>query len=185
MPRGSEGVIDLDGAPVENIEHPDIQALIARGSELGVPDERFFKLLAHNPTFAKILGDSLFRSHTEGNVDHKLKEIIRIQLALLAGDHYFAGMRSKEALADGLSEEDIKAGCGKFMSDDRFSNSEKWALNYAYFMYREPKKVDAAFYDEGKCYFSEAQIMELGAFIAFHYGMQVFIRTLGWLPDPN
>ena len=27
--------------------------------------------------------------------------------------------------------------------------------------------------------FSEAQIMELGAFIAFHYGVQMFMRSLG------
>jgi hypothetical protein len=26
---------------------------------------------------------------------------------------------------------------------------------------------------------SEARIMELGAFIAFHYGMQMFMRSLG------
>ncbi len=45
-------------------------------------------------------------------------------------------------------------------------------------MYREPEKVDAAFYDEGKRHFTEAQIMELGGMIAVHYGMQVFMRTL-------
>ena len=30
-----------------------------------------------------------------------------------------------------------------------------------------------------KSQFTEAQIMELGAFIAFHYGMQAFARALG------
>ena len=39
--------------------------------------------------------------------------------------------------------------------------------------------MDAAFYAEGKQHYSEAQIMELGAFIAFHYGMQVFMRAMG------
>jgi hypothetical protein len=38
--------------------------------------------------------------------------------------------------------------------------------------------VDAAFYAEGKRHYTEAQIMELGAFIAFHYGMHAFARTL-------
>jgi hypothetical protein len=46
-------------------------------------------------------------------------------------------------------------------------------------MYRNPEQVDAAFYAEGKTHYTEAQIMEIGAFIAFHYGMQVFARTLG------
>lgn len=170
----------LDVVPVEDIDDPEIQKLIARGDELGVPDARFFQLLAHNPTYTKILGDSLFRSYAEGNVDHKLKEIIRIQLARLAEDPYFSGMRSSQAAADGLTEDDIEAGCGEFLSDDRFSDAEKWALNYAYLMYRAPKKVDADFYAEGKRHYSEAEIMELGAFIAFHYGMQVFMRTLNF-----
>jgi hypothetical protein len=34
-------------------------------------------------------------------------------------------------------------------------------------------------YADLKRHWSEAQIMELGGFIAFHYGMQVFMRTLG------
>lgn len=33
--------------------------------------------------------------------------------------------------------------------------------------------------------FVEAQIMELGAFVAFHYGMQAFARTLGANPRPG
>ena len=49
-------------------------------------------------------------------------------------------------------------------------------------MYLDPQKVDAAFYDEMKRHYSEAQIMELGGFIAFHYGMQVFMRTLDARP---
>ena len=175
----------LDAAPAENLENPDVQKLIARGEELGVPDARFFELLAHNPTYTKILGDSLFRSHADGNVDHKLKEIMRIQLARLAEDPYFSGMRSAEATAAGLTEEDIEAGCGDFESDDRFSEAEKWALNYSYLMYREPKKVNAEFYDAGKQHYSEAEIMELGAFIAFHYGMQVFMRTLNIPAEDN
>ena len=54
-------------------------------------------------------------------------------------------------------------------------------------MYREPGKLNAEFYDEGKRHYSEAQIMELGGFIALHYGLQVFMRTLGAFPmhDPE
>ena len=46
-------------------------------------------------------------------------------------------------------------------------------------MYLDSTKVDAEFYDEMKKHFTEAQIMELGAFIAFHYGMQTFMRSIG------
>ena len=87
-------------------------------------------------------------------------------------------MRSRKAQDDGLTEERIAAGRGKFETDPRFTDAEKWALRYARELYLNPEKVDAALYAEGKRHYTEAQIMELGAFIAFHYGMQVFARTL-------
>ena len=59
-----------------------------------------------------------------------------------------------------------------------FTEKEKWALRYADQMYLNPASIDAAFYAELKQHYSEAEVMELGAFIAFHYGMQVFMRTL-------
>jgi hypothetical protein len=46
-------------------------------------------------------------------------------------------------------------------------------------MFLDANQVDKAFYDEMKKHWSEAQIMELGAFIAFHYGMAMFMRSLG------
>jgi len=60
-----------------------------------------------------------------------------------------------------------------------FSEAERCALRYADLMFLDATQVNKAFYDEMKTYWSEAQIMELGAFIAFHYGMQMFMRSLG------
>ena len=168
----------LAPVPRSGIADPKLQALIARAEETGIADSRFVRLMAHVPGYAEALHDALDRSLMEGSVDHSLKEIIRIQLARLAGDDYFAAFRSKRALADGLTEERIEAGCGDFGNHDRFTPAEKWALRYGWLMYRAPGKVDKAFYDEGKTHYSEAQIVELGAFIAFHYGMQIFFATL-------
>jgi alkylhydroperoxidase family enzyme len=164
------------------IRDPELLALMARAEELGVPDALFTRIVARVPGYAKALLNALLVSHTQGNVDHRLKEIIRIQLARFAGDRYFSALRSKKALAAGLDEETIDAGCGDYDDDPRFSEAEKAALRYADQMYLDPQKVDAAFYDEMKLHYSEAQIMELGGFIAFHYGMQVFMRTLNAMP---
>jgi alkylhydroperoxidase family enzyme len=122
---------------------------------------------------------ALLMSHADGAVDHRLKEIIRIQLARFAQDPYFSALRSRKALAAGLTEEAIEAGCGDYEESPLFTEAEKCALRYADQMYLDPHKVDAAFYNELKKHYTEAQIMELGAFIAFHYGMQIFMRTLG------
>jgi alkylhydroperoxidase family enzyme len=110
-------------------------------------------------------------------VDHRLKEIVRIGLARFAGDAYFAALRSHRAKA-GLTEAEIDAGCGDYEDAACFTEAEKRALRYAERMYLDPGKVDAAFYAELKRHYTEAQIMELGAFVAFHYGVQTFMRSL-------
>jgi alkylhydroperoxidase family enzyme len=170
----------------EEIRDPELQALMERCEALGVPDSVFPRVLARVPEYAKALLRALVVSHAEGGVDHKLKEIIRVRLARTAGDPYFGGLRSARAESEGLDEVRIEAGSGKFDNDPVFTDAEKWALRYAREMYLNPEKVDAAFYAEGKRHYTEAQIMELGSFIAFHYGMQVFARTLssvGGVPD--
>jgi alkylhydroperoxidase family enzyme len=168
----------IDPVPSEEIRDPELLALLERCAALGVPDSLFPRVLARVPEYAKALLRALLVSHAEGGVDHRLKEVIRVQLARTAGDAYFGGLRSAKAQDEGLAEETVVAGCGAFESDPRFTAAEKWALAYARGMYLDPEKVDAAFYAEGKRHYSEAQIMELGAFIAFHYGMQTFARTL-------
>jgi alkylhydroperoxidase family enzyme len=165
--------------PLEEITDPELRELIDRCLALGVPDALFPRILARVPNYAKALLRAMLLSHAEGNVDHKLKEVMRVQLARFAGDPYFAGLRSRKARAAGLDEATIEAGSGDYDDDPRFTEAEKIALRYSDQMYLDPSKVDRAFYDEMKQHYSEAQIMELGAFIAFHYGMQVFMRTLG------
>jgi len=168
--------------PLEAIDDPELAALLARGRTLGVPDALFPGLLARVPGYAKPLMRALIESHGSGNIDHKLKEIIRIQLARFAGDAYFASLRSEQARAAGLTEAEIEAGCGDYEDAPCFTEAEKCALRYADQMYLDASKLDPAFYEEMKRHYTEAQIMELGAFIAFHYGMQLFMRSLAAKP---
>ena len=172
----------VNTVPLEALAQSPLRSLIDKVRDQKIPDPLFFQIFAHVPGYTEALFDALHRSHMEGNVDHKLKEIIRIRLARLAGDQYFSNLRSEVAIDAGLTEEIIEAGCGDFEGDKRFNEAEKWALSYAKLMYTEPKKVNKRFYQKGKTYYSEAEIMELGAFIAFHYGLQVFMRTIKAFP---
>lgn len=164
--------------PREEISDPELRDLAAQADALGVPDDVFVGIVARAPAQAKPLMRALLMSHAEGG-DHRLKEIIRIQLARFAQDPYFAGLRSRKARAAGLTEERIDAGCDDYEDSPHFTEAEKWALRYADQMFLDARKIDAAFYNELKKHYTEAQIMELGAFIAFHYGMQMFMRTMG------
>jgi alkylhydroperoxidase family enzyme len=164
--------------PLDAIEDPELRALIAEALRIGVPDETFAGIVARVPDYAKALLRAMLISHASGSVDHRLKEIIRVMLAGIARDPYFSRLRSKRAIEQGLTEDRIGAGIARYETDSRYSDAEKTALRYAERMYLTPETIDAAFYDEMKKHFSEAQIMELGAFIAFHFGMQAFARTL-------
>jgi hypothetical protein len=169
--------------PKEAITDLELRALIAEGEALGVPDDLFPRILARAPEQAVPLMRALLMSHAQGNVDHKLKEIMRILLARFANDKYFANLRSTKARAMGLTEQRIEGGCSAYEDDAKgFNEAEKCALRYADLMFLDAGQVDKAFYDEMKRHWSEAQIMELGAFVAFHYGMQMFMRSLGAVP---
>jgi alkylhydroperoxidase family enzyme len=165
-----------------DITDAGLQKMLQQAEKLRAPDPLFLLIVGRVPSYAKALFRAMCEAHFKGNVDHQLKEIIRIQLARRAGDSYFANLRSQVALSAGLTEARIEAGCGDFANDPQFTPAEKWALRYSYLMYRTPRKLDKAFYDEGKTLFTEAQIMEIGGLIAIHYGMQVFMQTLKVAP---
>ena len=160
----------------------ELRELLARCAQLGVPDAQFAGILARAPQHAKAVLRALLHAHTEGGVDHRLKEIIRISLARIAGDAAGTRLRSALARQQGLDEQTIAAGSGDHEHAAGLSDAEKCALRYAKLLYLDPGRIDAAFYAGMKTHFSEAQIMELGAFIALHYGMQVFARTLRAAP---
>lgn len=166
--------------PKEAITDPELLELIAQGEALGVPDDLFPRLIARAPAQAVPTMRALLMSFTQGNVDHKLKEIMRILLARFANDKYFASLRSIKARAAGLTEQRIDQGCFEYEDDTKgFSEADKIALRFADLMYLDANQIDKAFYDEMKRHWSEAQIMELGSFTVCHYGMAMFMRSMG------
>ncbi|MGB7774259.1 MAG: hypothetical protein WBL43_20905 [Pseudolabrys sp.] len=49
-------------------------------------------------------------------------------------------------------------------------------------MATDPDKVDAAFFDELRKYYSDDEIVELGAFIGFNLGYHTFFGSLKFYP---
>ena len=116
--------------PREAITDPELQALMAEGEALGVPDELFARIVARARDQAVPLMRALLMSHAQGNVDHKLKEVIRILLARFAKDKYFASLRSTKARDMGLTEKRIDEGCFAYEDESNsFSEAEKCALS--------------------------------------------------------
>ena len=166
--------------PREAITDAELRALMEQGEALGVPDDLFARIVARAPDHAKPTMRALLMSFTQGNVDHRLKEIIRVLLARFARDDYFASLRSKKARDMGLTEQRINEGVSEYEDATKgFSEAEKIALRFADTMYLDAGQIDKAFYDEMKKHWTEAQIMELGSFMVCYYGMAMFMRSLG------
>ena len=115
--------------PREAIADPELQALIAEGEALGVPDDLFARIIARAPDQAVPLLRALLMSHAQGNVDHKLKEIIRILLARFANDKYFARLRSTRARDMGLTEKRIDEGCFAYENDNKVARGNHISIH--------------------------------------------------------
>ena len=164
---------------LDEIEDPELRALVVKSEELGVPGGTFARIIARKPEQAKATLRVMLLKFAEGNVDHRLKEIIRIQLARFTDDPYFSSLRSNKAREMGLTEEAIDAGSGDYEDSEHFTEAEKVALRFADQMYLDSSKVDAALYNELKKHYSEPQIMELGAFIALFHAAHMVMRSFG------
>ena len=164
----------LDASAVTD---PELVELLGECEELGVPDPLFVQIFARSPDQLKPMLCAMLVSHRDGSVDHKLKEIIRIQLARVVDDPYFANLRSKKAIADGLTEEMIDIGCEDYEDSDLFSEREKVALRFAEQLFLDSTKVDKIFYDEMHKHWSDAEIMEIGSFVALFHGIHMVMKT--------
>ena len=169
---------------LDEIKDPELRDLVVQSEELGVPGGPFARIIARKPEQAKATLRVMLMKFNEGNIDHRLKEIIRIQLARFTEDPYFSSLRSNKAREMGLTEDEIDAGSGDYEDSDNFTEAEKVALRYADQMFLDSTKVDAAFYDELKKHYSEPEIMELGAFIALFHAAHMVMRSFG-TPEPT
>jgi hypothetical protein len=81
-----------------------------------------------------------------------------------------------------LTEELIDEGIDNYRNSAAFTEAEKVALEYSELMQFAPEKIDAAFYGRLREHYTEAEIVELGAFIGFNVGYHTFFRTLDFYP---
>jgi AhpD family alkylhydroperoxidase len=101
----------------------------------------------------------------------RLKELIRIQVAIARECGYCATVRSKTAAAEGVTE-DLIAEMMDYAFSDQFSAAEKIALKFADIYKDQPARVatDESLWQELKQHFSEVQIIELCIFLTINVG---------------
>jgi AhpD family alkylhydroperoxidase len=101
----------------------------------------------------------------------RLKELVRIRVAIARECGYCATVRSQAAAAEGVTE-DLIAEMLDYEFSDQFSAAEKTALKFADIYKDEPGRVatDEVLWQELKQFFSEVQIIELCIFLTLNVG---------------
>lgn len=162
--------------PLEELSAPaEIRALIEFAEQARAPDPRMVRVLARSTAgvaFLKFWTCILY----EGELPHRLKEIVRIFLSAAEGCAYCTSVRSTRGRIEGITDE-LLLSLDDIEGSPWLSPHEKAALRYAKRIKSRAADEDAAF-DELKRCFSDSQIIELGLFCGTVIGAGGFAKTL-------
>jgi len=112
-----------------------------------------------------------------GVTDHSIKELCRVYISRTVKCEFCGNQRSIKATAAGLVERHYDELLN-FQSSTTYGDRQKAALSYAEAIVWR-LETDDAFWERLHRHFSEAELVELGCFIALTFGQQSWIRLLG------
>ncbi|HUC63121.1 MAG TPA: carboxymuconolactone decarboxylase family protein [Alphaproteobacteria bacterium] len=158
------------------IEDPKMLEELDRCRRFGTPRPESQSVRAHVPavfwSFANTW-DTVFRN---GVCDHTIKELCRVYVSRSVKCEYCGNQRSVKSANAGLVEADYM-DLLNFEASKRYGEREKAALAYTEAIVWDLETDDALWqrlYD----HFSEAELVELGYFVAITMGQQRWLRTL-------
>ncbi len=147
---------------------PELRALTA-ADEATPLEQGMMRMMAHTPEMAKgmiAFSGALFRNRT---LPRRLVELVRLRVAFHNQCRSCMAIRYKTAVEDGMTE-GMVCSLEKPQEAEDLNAAEKAALRYAEISCIDHLSISEATFDDLRAYFSEAQIVELGMFIAFFIG---------------
>ncbi|MBT6289150.1 MAG: hypothetical protein HOI98_02470 [Rhodospirillaceae bacterium] len=81
-----------------------------------------------------------------------------------------------------MTEDQIDDGIDNYETSDKVTDADRVALRYSDMMANAPEKIGSTIYAELAEHYSEAEIIELGAFIGFNIGYHTFFGSLDFYP---
>jgi len=160
----------------ESVDDPAMIAEFERCAKIGTPRPESQAIRAHVPAVFWSFANSWRDVFHTGVADHAIKELCRTYVSRSVKCEYCGNQRSMKAAAQGLIEDDYR-DLLDFEKSVRFSDKQKAALAYAEAITWDLPTNDA-FWARLKSHFSEAEIVEIGYFIALTMGQQRWLRTL-------
>ena len=153
-----------------------MQREMQRCAECGTPRPESSAVRAHVPGCFWVFANAWQAIFREGVCDHAIKELARLYVSRSVKCEFCGNQRSIKAAQSGVSEAQVD-DLIDFERSGTYSAREKAALAYAEAItWRLP--VDDAFWTRVQAHFSEAELVELGCFIALTMGQQSWLRLL-------
>ena len=158
------------------IKDPAMLAELDRCRREGTPRPESQAIRAHVPaTFWSFANSWRDVFHT-GVLDHSIKELCRVYVSQSVKCEYCGNQRSMKSAKAGVIEEDYK-DLLNFEKSTRHNERQKAALAYAEAITWD-LPADDALWERLHKHFSEAELVELGYFVALTMGQQRWLRTL-------
>ncbi len=153
-----------------------MQEEMHRCAREGTPRPESSAVRAHAPNAFWAFADSWQAIFHSGVCDHSIKELCRVYISRTVKCEFCGNQRSTKATTAGLLEQQYDELLN-FESSDRYDERQKAALAYAEAIAWR-LDTDDAFWARLNTHFSEAELVELGCFIALTYGQQSWLRLL-------
>lgn len=142
---------------------------MAGGDSATLVEQGLMRVFSHNPDLAAGVlgfGASLYQST---GLSRRLVELVRLRVAFHNQCRSCMAIRYQSALDDGLVEGAV-CSLERPQESDDLTPAEKAALAYADISSTNHFAIDDTTFDALRQHFSEREIVELGAFIAFFIG---------------
>jgi len=158
------------------IKDPAMLAELDRCRREGTPRPESQAIRAHVPATFWSFANSWRDVFHKGVLDHSIKELCRVYVSHSVKCEYCGNQRSIKSRNAGVIEEDYK-DLLNFEQSTRYNDRQKAALAYAECITWDLPAEDEMWARLHK-HFSEAELVELGYFVALTMGQQRWLRTL-------
>jgi alkylhydroperoxidase family enzyme len=155
---------------------PEMQKEMDRCRREGTPRPESSAVRAHVPACFWAFANAWRDIFKNGVCDHAIKELCRLYVSRSVQCDYCGNQRSIQARAKGVAEDDVR-DLLDFEKSIRYTDRQKAALGYAEAITWR-LDTDDAFWERLYRHFTEAELVELGCFVALTMGQQSWLRLL-------
>jgi alkylhydroperoxidase family enzyme len=161
--------------PLEKMDEL-MQEEMHRCAREGTPRPESSAVRAHAPNAFWAFADPWKAIFYSGVCDHAIKDLCRVYISRTVKCEFCGNQRSEKASTAGLLEQQYD-DLLNFEKSEMYDDRQKAALAYAEAIAWH-LDTDDAFWERLHHHFSEAELVELGCFIALTFGQQSWIRLL-------